>query len=464
MVARGCAFLQNRASALLLFLALTVLPSSSASRLAADHGDALLQPSEAAASASSAQRPSDAMDQFKSLLTRMNTNVGSEQRVHDVELMEANRACEDSLRRLNASRDALEITLAATNKTLTVNLKRFNKAQKSLKLALPRLEKKKQMLAEVNKTLQAGEAEAQVHDRISENKTKDAQVALNAVKALFTMLSAINRGAMIGSVNAEAKGAVHRFREQIQRTKAQVSDASVLRFMESTLQSLASATATSALRGPDESQLMPTKQDVENLRLLLSLLRSQLKQFVDTIKADGQAEDAVWQASRSALMSQITLLKDDITARQKEIDKLKQTSRVTGYTVKSLNATLQGVSGQELPLIKEQIATTKASCDAQRREADQQRVARKASLKFVKSLSQITFSRADSPILERMVKGLQLPALNKVDETGKRCCKLCDHLQGLKPCGDKCIKEEETCESSAEGCACRTPAATDQRP
>jgi len=280
-------------------------------------------------------------------------------------------------------------------------------------------------------------------DVIAANKTKDATTVIAAVQALFTMLSTI-----VANANKDSH-AITRFRQQMSNAQSQVSDPSVIRFVETTLGSLSTVGAKD----------VPNKEDIQSLRLLLSLLRSQLMQFVETVKADHKAEADLWDTQRVQLQTQLQLLRKEIAALTTSVKKAKNIVRTTSKTISIQKALLNGTTMAEYKLIQEQIVTATRDCTTTATEFKRLKHNRKVAEKLVADLDNLAFSKEDNDILDTIFHDVKLPPLNKVDPTGKRCCVFCDRVRkNHKPCGDKCIRNDETCPAETlEGCACLAP-------
>jgi len=105
-------------------------------------------------------------------------------------------------------------------------------------------------------------------------------------------------------------------------------------------------------------------------------------------------------------------------------------------------------------LLKHQIHFYQHSCRNQSALFSSEAKNRHTVQKLLVELARTQFGNNDNDMMSRLVTGLKIPKINMVDSTGKRCCKFC--ASGKKPCGNKCIMEEETC-TKIGGCACEAP-------
>jgi len=133
------------------------------------------------------------------------------------------------------------------------------------------------------------------------------------------------------NATTDVTAASARFREQIAHAQAQVQDAQVLRFLETTLQSMADLPAA-----------LPSKEDIAKLRLLLSLLKSQMMQYAQTVTTDVGVETGLWTTRASQMKQQLVLIQQNIDRRVTQEKFFRNKARLARQAIKASNETLTG--------------------------------------------------------------------------------------------------------------------------
>jgi hypothetical protein len=380
----------------------------------------------------------EAYDAFSSVVGRVGDNAQAEERYLRTNLMETRASCRHDLHKLKHAFEEHQHILTAANKTMQLNQQKAESARAKSQRLEPIIEEKKRMLKNLEMDINSGDVQMKLAQEVAHNKTQDAHVVISAVKALFSLLSAMNGSP---GVPAASKQHTFMFREKLQDAQKHIKDPHVMRFLEATLSSLGSATST------------PDGADLAKLQLLLSLLRSQMKDYVDSVKANIKVDKDNWDTQIIEMDQQRTLLKTEITERSKRLEQLKSRADLADQAAAASNATLNGPKAEEIQLISDQLNLTRTDCRRKLHHIKEALIAVQQQLRVTSVVGDMQFSPDDNQLLGRLSANVAPPKATLVDASGKRCCVMCPASKGRKACGDKCVDRTDTCRT-VEGCAC----------